>query len=65
MIRLKRKLVGEDYPPDLCAANRCKNPSDVIIDRQAGIWNYDVPLCDDHNAKRCDEIERNVKPRGA
>jgi hypothetical protein len=48
------------YPGNVCAASRCNQQTEVIIGKATGRWSIDVPLCDDHWGRLCDEEQEKA-----
>ena len=54
MIRLK-PCPDDGYDLAICAASICEVPSGQIVGHTCGRWKVDVPLCDRHWQKVCDD----------
>lgn len=55
-LRLKRLKPDEEYDIYLCAAVKCKNQSDIIIDISPPMYG----LCTEHWNQRCEEKEGEI-----
>lgn len=53
-MRLKTKNKRDTYPPHVCAASRCDQPSEVIY----AVTGEEVPFCDRHWVAFCVQGDR-------